>query len=151
MKIVYNLMNSSDIEGVFNISKSCFSTPWSLDSIKSELNNPLAKYIVAVDKDLDLVVGFIGAWIVVGEASITNIAVDKNYRKIGIGNKLLESLINLCSDLNCTLINLEVRESNLTAQNLYKKHGFIIDGVRKGYYEDNKENAILMTKTLTML
>ena len=144
-------MNSSDIEGVFNISKSCFSTPWSLDSIKSELNNPLAKYIVAVDKDLDLVVGFIGAWIVVGEASITNIAVDKNYRKIGIGNKLLESLINLCSDLNCTLINLEVRESNLTAQNLYKKHGFIIDGVRKGYYEDNKENAILMTKTLTML
>lgn len=151
MKIVYNLMNSSDIEGVFNISKSCFSTPWSLDSIKSELNNPLAKYIVAVDKDLDLVVGFIGAWIVVGEASITNIAVDKNYRKIGIGNKLLESLINLCSDLNCTLINLEVRESNLTAQNLYKKHGFIIDGVRKGYYEDNKEDAILMTKTLTML
>lgn len=151
MKIVYNLMNSSDIEGVFNISNSCFSTPWSLDSIKSELNNPLAKYIVAVDKDLDLVVGFIGAWIVVGEASITNIAVDKNYRKIGIGNKLLESLINLCSDLNCTLINLEVRESNLTAQNLYKKHGFIIDGVRKGYYEDNKENAILMTKTLTML
>ena len=151
MKIAYNLMNSSDIEGVFNISKSCFSTPWSLDSIKSELNNPLAKYIVAVDKDLDLVVGFIGAWIVVGEASITNIAVDKNYRKIGIGNKLLESLINLCSDLNCTLINLEVRESNLTAQNLYKKHGFIIDGVRKGYYEDNKENAILMTKTLTML
>ena len=151
MKIAYNLMNSSDIQGVFNISNSCFSTPWSLDSIKSELNNPLAKYIVAVDKDLDLVVGFIGAWIVVGEASITNIAVDKNYRKIGIGNKLLESLINLCSDLNCTLINLEVRESNLTAQNLYKKHGFIIDGVRKGYYEDNKENAILMTKTLTML
>ena len=151
MKIAYNLMNSSDIQGVFNISNSCFSTPWSLDSIKSELNNPLAKYIVAVDKDLDLVVGFIGAWIVVGEASITNIAVDKNYRKIGIGNKLLESLINLCSDLNCTLINLEVRESNLTAQNLYKKHGFIIDGVRKGYYEDNKEDAILMTKTLTML
>ena len=82
---------------------------------------------------------------------VQSVYVDKNYRKIGIGNKLLESLINLCSDLNCTLINLEVRESNLTAQNLYKKHGFIIDGVRKGYYEDNKEDAILMTKTLTML
>ena len=151
MEIVYSLMNSSDIQGVFNISNSCFSTPWSLESIKSELNNPLAKYIVAIDKDLDLVVGFIGAWIVVGEASITNIAVDKNYRSLGIGNKLLESLINLCNDLNCTLINLEVRKSNLTAQNLYKKHGFIIDGVRKGYNEDNKEDAILMTKILEML
>lgn len=148
MKIAYSLMKSSDIQGVFNISTSCFSTPWSLDSIQSELNNPLAKYIVATDKDLDLVVGFIGVWIVVGEASITNIAVDKNYRKLGIGNKLLESLINLCNDLNCTLINLEVRESNLTAQNLYKKHGFIKDGIRKRYYEDNKEDAILMTKTL---
>lgn len=148
MKIAYSLMKSSDIQGVFNISNSCFSTPWSLESIKSELNNPLAKYIVATDKDLNLVVGFIGCWIVVGEASITNIAVDKNYRKLGIGNKLLESLINLCNDLNCTLINLEVRESNLTAQNLYKKHGFIVDGIRKGYYEDNKEDAILMTKNL---
>lgn len=148
MKIAYSLMKSSDIQGVFNISNSCFSTPWSLDSIKSELNNPLAKYIVATDKDSDLVVGFIGVWIVVGEASITNIAVDKNYRKLGIGNKLLESLINLCNDLNCTLINLEVRESNITAQNLYKKYGFIVDGIRKGYYEDNKEDAILMTKNL---
>lgn len=148
MKITYNLMTSNDINEVYKISKSSFSIPWSIESINSEMNNPLAKYIVAKDEDSNLVVGFVGIWIVVGEGSITNIAVNPKYRGNGIGSKLLSSLINLCSDLNCTLINLEVRESNYPAQNLYKKYGFIVDGIRKGYYEDNKENAILMSKTL---
>lgn len=148
MKITYNLMIPSDIDDVYKISKSSFSIPWSIESISSELNNPLAKYIIAKDLDSNLVVGFVGVWIVVGEASITNIAVHPAYRGNGIGSKLLSSLINLCSDLNCTLINLEVRESNYTAQNLYKKYDFTIDGIRKGYYEDNKENAILMSKIL---
>ena len=141
-------MTPKDTDEVYRISKSSFSIPWSIDSINSELNNPLAKYIVARDEDKNLVVGFVGIWIVVGEGSITNIAIDPTYRGKGIGSKLLSSLINLCSDLNCTLINLEVRESNYTAQNLYKKFGFTIDGIRKGYYEDNKENAILMSKRM---
>lgn len=147
MKITYNLMTSNDVNEIYKISKSSFSIPWSIESINSEINNPLAKYIVARDEDSNLVVGFVGIWIVVGEGSITNIAVNPNYRGNGIGSKLLSSLINLCSDLNCTLINLEVRESNYPAQNLYKKYGFIVDGIRKAYYEDNKENAILMSKT----
>ena len=141
-------MIPSDINDVYKISKSSFSIPWSIESIKGELNNPLAKYIVAKDENTNIIVGFVGAWIVVGEASITNIAVHPDYRDKGIGSKLLSSLVNLCSDLNCTLINLEVRESNYSAQNLYKKYGFTIDGIRKGYYEDNKENAILMSKIL---
>lgn len=148
MKITYNLMTEKDVKGVFDISNSSFSIPWSINSINGELNNPLAKYIVARDEDVNLIVGFVGAWIVVGEASITNIAVHPNYRNLGIGYKLLDSLINLCNDLDCTLINLEVRASNNSAQNLYKKSGFNVDGLRKGYYEDNKEDAILMTKFL---
>lgn len=148
MKITYNLMTDKDVKGVFDISNASFSIPWSIESINGELNNPLAKYIVARDEINDLVVGFVGIWIVVGEGNITNIAVHPDYRGNGIGDKLLSSLINLCSDLNCTLINLEVRESNYKAQNLYKKFGFNIDGIRKGYYEDNKENAILMSKIL---
>ncbi|MBE6054373.1 MAG: ribosomal-protein-alanine N-acetyltransferase [Clostridium sartagoforme] len=148
MKITYNLMTLNDIEGIYNISKASFSTPWSIESITSELNNPLAKYIVARDEINDLVIGFVGIWIVVGEGDITNIAVHPDYRGTGVGNELLSSLINLCSDLNCSLINLEVRESNYKAQNLYKKFGFTVDGIRKGYYEDNKENAILMSKIL---
>lgn len=148
MKITYNLMTNKDVNGVFNISNACFSMPWSIESIEGEINNPLAKYIVARDEDSNLVVGFVGIWIVVGEGNITNIAVHPDYRGNGIGDKLLSSLINLCYDLNCSLINLEVRESNYKAQNLYKKFGFNIDGIRKGYYEDNKENAILMSKIL---
>ena len=148
MKITYNLMTNKDVNGDFNISNACFSMPWSIESIEGEINNPLAKYIVARDEDSNLVVGFVGIWIVVGEGSITNIAVHPDYRKQGIGAKLLESLINLCTHLDCSLINLEVRASNYPAQNLYEKYGFVVDGLRKGYYEDNKEDAILMTKYL---
>ena len=100
------------------------------------------------DIDLNIVVGFVGIWIVAGEGDITNIAVDKGYRGLGIGKCLLEYLINLCKNLNCNTITLEVRESNLKAQNLYKSFDFTIDGIRKNYYEDNKENAILMRKIL---
>lgn len=145
MKVSYNLMTEEDIDGVLNITNLCFSTPWSRSSISGELNNPLAKYIIAKDIEKNSVIGFIGAWIVIGEADITNVAVHPNYRKLGVGSKLLSSLINMCDDLNCSLINLEVRVSNISAQNLYKKFSFIENGLRKGYYEDTKEDAILMT------
>lgn len=145
MKISCSLMTANDINDVLNISTLCFSTPWSKDSIYSELNNPLAKYIVAKDLESNSVIGFIGAWIVMGEADITNIAVHPNYRNMTIGSKLLSSLISLCENLDCSLINLEVRSSNISAQNLYKKFLFIENGLRKGYYTDNKEDAVLMT------
>lgn len=144
MKIIYKLMTKEDIDDVFNISNLCFSSPWSKSSIASELNNPLAKYIVAKNLDSGYIIGFIGVWIIAGEADITNIAVHPNYRLLGIGGKLLSSLINLCKDSSCYLINLEVRASNVSAQSLYKKFNFINTGLRKGYYE-NKEDAILMT------
>lgn len=148
MKIIYKLMDEASVNDIFNISKECFSTPWSIESIKAELTNPLAKYIIALDEENNKVVGFVGTWIIVGEASITNIAVTSSYRNQGIANNLIKSLINTCLDFNCYLINLEVRASNIKAQNLYKKNGFLVDGLRKGYYEDNKEDAILMTKNL---
>ena len=141
-------MDEGSVNDIFNISKECFSTPWSIESIKAELTNPLAKYIIALDEETNKVVGFVGAWIIVGEASITNIAVTSSYRNQGVANNLIQSLIKTCLDLNCYLINLEVRSSNIKAQNLYKKNGFLVDGLRKGYYEDNKEDAILMTKNL---
>ena len=148
MKIIYRLMDEASVNDIFNISKECFSTPWSIESIKAELTNPLAKYIIALDEETNKVVGFVGAWIIVGEASITNIAVTSSYRNQGVANNLIQSLIKTCLDLNCYLINLEVRSSNIKAQNLYKKNGFLVDGLRKGYYEDTKEDAILMTKNL---
>lgn len=141
-------MCKDDVEGIFNVSNLSFNTPWSKDSISNEVNNPLAKYIVAIDNSNNELVGFIGAWIIAGEADIMNVAVHPSYRKVGIASKLLSSLIDLCNNLNCSNINLEVRASNLPAQNLYKKFSFIENGLRKGYYEDTGEDAILMQCTV---
>jgi len=148
MNITYRLMCKDDVEGIFNVSNLSFNTPWSKDSISNEVNNPFAKYIVAIDNSNNELVGFIGAWIIAGEADIMNVAVHPSYRKVGIASKLLSSLIDLCNNLNCSNINLEVRASNLPAQNLYKKFSFIENGLRKGYYEDTGEDAILMQCTV---
>lgn len=150
MKIHYRIINKKDIDGIFSVSSLSFETPWSYESIKSESNNPLAKYIVAIDlDDNEKVIGFIGAWVAVFEADIVNIAVHPDYRKFGIGSKLISSFIELGRNEDWYKITLEVRESNLPAQNLYKKYNFEIDGIRKEYYTDNKENAILMSFYLT--
>ena len=144
MNISYNIFSEKDIQGIFEISNLSFKLPWSMESIKSELNNPLAKYIVAKDMRSNRVLGFIGIWIILGEGDITNIAVHPEFRKLGIGEKLLSSMLDLCDSLDCNTINLEVRSSNLPAISLYKKLNFLEVGLRKGYYEDNKEDAILM-------
>lgn len=144
MNISYNIFSEKDIQGIFEISNLSFKLPWSMESIKSEVTNPLAKYIVAKDMESNKLLGFIGIWIILGEGDITNIAVHPEFRKLGIGEKLLSSMLNLCESLNCNLINLEVRSSNLPAISLYKKFNFSEVGLRKGYYEDNKEDAILM-------
>lgn len=146
MKINYSLMKDVHINGVYNLSKECFTIPWTLDSITNELNNPLAKYIIAEDLETNEVIGFVGVWIIAGEGDITNIAVNPKYRKHGVASNLLLNLLDICKSLNCNDITLEVRESNIPAQNLYKKFDFKEEGIRKGYYSDNGENAIIMWK-----
>lgn len=136
------LMNSSHVEGVFEVSKLSLKETWNKESIEKELSNKLAKYLVALDGDN--VVGFVGMWIVFDEGDITNIAVHPNYRKQGIGNLLMNNLISLCKENKINSLTLEVRESNIKAQNLYKKHEFKEEGLRKNFYDNPKENAIIM-------
>ena len=146
MKIDYSLMNESLANGVYELSKECFAIPWTLESINNELNNPLAKYVIAQDLSTGEVVGFVGVWIIAGEGDITNIAVSSKYRKLGIASNLLIKLFDVCKTFNCEDITLEVRASNIPAQNLYKKFNFKEEGIRKGYYSDNGEDAIIMWK-----
>ena len=146
MDILYKEMTTDHIQDVFQLSKDSFHTPWSIDSISKELNNSFAKYVVAIDSINNKLVGFAGMWIIAGEGNITNIAVNSNYRKQGIGYNLLSNLINICKENNCNDLTLEVRVSNLPAQKLYNKLGFINEGIRKKYYEDNGEDAIIMWK-----
>ena len=146
MKIDYSLMNESHANGVYELSKECFAIPWTLESINNELNNPLAKYVIAQDLSTGEVVGFVGVWIIAGEGDITNIAVSSKYRKLGIASNLLIKLFDVCKTFNCEDITLEVRASNIPAQNLYKKFNFKEEGISKGYYSDNGDDAIIMWK-----
>jgi len=93
----------------------------------------------------DYTYGFTGLWLMAGEAHITNIAVREKYRRQGIGELLLISLIDLAIELGAKLVTLEVRASNTDAQRLYAKYGFIEVGLRRGYYTDNREDGVLMT------
>lgn len=142
MNLVFDLMKEEDIDDILDISSLSFSISWSKDSYTQELTNPIAKYLVA--KIDSKVVGFVGTWIVLDEAHITNIAIHPNYRKQGIGSKLLSEFLEYCKNQGCASFTLEVRSGNKAAKALYEKHNFKQEGIRKGYYEDNKEDAIIM-------
>ncbi|AOR22632.1 ribosomal protein S18-alanine N-acetyltransferase [Clostridium taeniosporum] len=142
MKIKTSLMTEADINEVLEISLLSFPISWSKESYIQELANPLANYIVA--KLDNKVIGFVGTWIVMDEAHITNIAVHPDFRQKNVGSTLLDALIKLTKDVNCNAYTLEVRASNIPAQKLYKKYGFVEQGVRKNYYQDNKEDAVIM-------
>lgn len=142
MNVKLSLMQEEDLNEVLEISTMSLKESWTLDSFTKELTNPLAKYIVA--KYDDKTVGFAGVWTIVDEGHITNIAVHPDYRKKGIGSQLVNSLIEHSSKWGCNALTLEVRASNTPAKNLYKKFDFVEEGIRKNYYKDNKEDAIIM-------
>ena len=135
-------LSLEDINGLYEVSSLSLKETWSLDAIEKESSNKFARYIVC--KDGDKVIGFIGAWLIASEGQITNIAVHPDYRQKGIGRKLLKSLIYSLKEEDCNAITLEVRESNIIAKNLYKSLGFLSEGIRKNFYEDNKEDANIM-------
>lgn len=130
------------VDGVLCINNMSFKTPWTRDSIEKELQNKFARYVVAV-KD-NLVIGFAGVWLILDEGQITNIAVHPEYRGIGTSDLLLDALTQVCFLEGITSMTLEVRKSNIVAQNLYRKHGFIEEGIRKKYYSDTNEDGIIM-------
>jgi len=140
-------MTTEDLLAVVEVENICFTTPWSEDSFRNELTtNMLAVYYVAEFEQR--VVGYAGMWHVMDELHITNVAVHPEFRGKKIGNQLLEALIGFSSSGPYTGMTLEVRVSNDVAIKLYTKYGFEKLGIRKGYYQDNKEDAIVMWKEL---
>lgn len=142
-EIEIRVADLEDIFSIYEISTLCFPISWSITSIKGELtSNTHARYVVAVENGI--VVGFAGLWIIVDEGHVTNIAVHPDFRRKGIGTLLMDKLMFISKNENLIGLTLEVRKSNLSAQNLYKQFGFIEEGVRKNYYSDNGEDAIIM-------
>ena len=140
---VIRFMRLKDVDAVAAIEQETFARPWSRESFRQELTrNAVARYLVAEEDGK--ILGYAGAWVILDESHITNIAVREEARGQGIGKKLTSRLLQILSNLGACYATLEVRVSNERAQNLYRSLGFISVGKRKRYYEDNNEDAYLM-------
>lgn len=138
-------MRKCDIERVHELECACFRTPWSKLSLLGELKNSLARYTVYVEDDR--VYGYGGMWIIFDEAHVTNIAVDPARRREGIARSIMLEMMRTALGNGCVCMTLEVRETNLAAQNLYRQLGFRQNGYRRGYYEDTGEGALILWNT----
>jgi len=135
------------IDDIFQIELKCFDIPWSKADFEREFkSNKFAVYVVAYDDEKHKIVGYGGMWHVVNEGHITNIAVLKEYRRQGIGMRIVEKLQSIAKNKEMIGLTLEVRRGNQEAISLYRKFGFILSGIRKEYYSDTKEDAIIMWK-----
>ncbi|MGG2056734.1 ribosomal protein S18-alanine N-acetyltransferase [Lysinibacillus pakistanensis] len=142
--ITYRKMVSDDVPAVYAIELATFPTPWTLDSFYYEVHeNQYAHYVLAIDEE-DHIIGFCGMWMVVDAAQITNVAVIESARGRGIGEGLMREAMRIAQQNEMEIMSLEVRVTNTVAQNLYRKLDFQDGGLRKGYYTDNGEDALVM-------
>ncbi|ATP42034.1 ribosomal-protein-alanine N-acetyltransferase [Solibacillus sp. R5-41] len=142
--VSYRKMTIADVEAVYAIEQATFPTPWTLDSFYYEMTeNQFSHYLVAEDEQ-NTIVGFCGMWLVIDAAQITNVAVVDAVRGQGMGEGLMREAMQIAKAANMEVMSLEVRVTNAVAQNLYRKLGFQDGGIRKNYYTDNQEDALVM-------
>ena len=139
-------MNLQDAPAVAQLEIACFSDPWSENSIATELNSRLSYWLVAVEDGE--VVGYIGSQSVLGESDMMNVAVHPDHRRKGIAQSLVQTLSMDLKERNNVCLTLEVRASNESAIALYEKLGFQQVGLRKNYYRNPKEDALILRKPL---
>ena len=160
-----------DLDQVMEIEEELFSVPWTKEGFLTFLMKENGMFLVVEEKGRILgycglltvldagdvtALALAGVWQVTGsmvsagvldEGDVTNVAVRRDRQREGIGNFLMESMIRLAEERGITMIHLEVRAGNETAIRLYERQGFVRDGLRKGYYTDPTEDAVLMTRT----
>lgn len=137
-------MQKNEIDDVLKIEEQAYGEHhWSKDSFYGELSNDLAHYYSAFDLD-DNLIGYAGCWQILDEAHITTIAIKPEFKRKKIGEALLKRILEDCYKNEIKYITLEVRVSNVPAISLYEKYGFKSLGSRKGYYQNNNEDALIM-------
>lgn len=138
-------MSVLDLDQILGIEALSFPTPWSRFAFTSELTqNNYAFYVVAeINGEA---VAYAGVWVILEEGHITNVAVHPDYRGRGLGEQMMRSIMGRAKAQGAERVTLEVRASNDVAQQLYTKLGFVSRGLRKGYYTDTKEDALIMWK-----
>ena len=142
--MIITKMLQCHVPQIAELEKLCFNDPWSENSFASELDNRLSCWLVAIADDK--VVGYVGSQTVLGETDMMNIAIHPDYRKQGIATELISALIEALNERGSHSLILEVRASNEPAKSLYLKMGFDVVGVRKNYYRNPREDALILRK-----
>jgi ribosomal-protein-alanine N-acetyltransferase len=139
-------MGLKDIEAALDVERSAFSGNWPATAFERELtHNGAARYVVLEDRDGAAMLGFGGLWLMVDEAHIVTVAVRPGERGRGLGKLLVHGLVAVAVGHHMAVATLECRESNVVARKLYGAYGFYEVGLRKKYYSDNHEDAVIMT------
>lgn len=139
-------MKKTHIDSLEALEKICFAHPWTKDDFLYEAENENAHFLVAVSNDA--VMGYIGVQEICREGYVTNVAVFPEFRRLGVAKALIEKALLDAEKRDCEFLTLEVRESNFPARSLYEKLGFCCVGIRKNFYRDPEESAVLMNKYL---
>ncbi|MZQ96417.1 MAG: ribosomal protein S18-alanine N-acetyltransferase [Acidaminobacter sp.] len=137
----------ADVDRVAELEVLCFKTPWPRSAIEEELvSNPRAHYFVY--EVGGQIVGYCGFWLILDEGHITNLAIDPVERSKGYAQDMIAQFVKKAEALGAASLTLEVRSGNASAIHVYEKAGFVSMGVRKGYYLDSGEDALIMWKTI---
>ena len=135
----------AQLEQIEAIERQCFSCPWTLEQLRSQLSDDRHVFLAAVAES-GTVLGYVGMMFVLDEGYISNVAVAPDFRRQGVADALISALMTRAEELALAFVTLEVRAGNEPAKSLYAKHGFVPVGRRKNYYDLPKEDAILMTR-----
>lgn len=142
--MMIHYMTAADVPQVAGLERICFADPWSERSVASELDNALSLWLVAMEGEK--LIGYVGSQTVMGETDMMNVAVDPDFRRKGIAEKLVLALVAELKARESHCLTLEVRASNEPARALYEKLGFSQVGLRKNYYRNPKEDALILRK-----
>ncbi len=137
-----------DIDGVMAIEAVSFPTPWSVGMFLEEIDRDFSDALVAVEEPGGAILGYAVCWTVAGESHLLNIAVRPDARCRGLGDALLRACFRRSAKAGAQRIQLEVRAANGPALRLYRRHGFVFQGIRKGYYTDTWEDAVLLAREI---
>ena len=141
-------MNEHHVPQIALLERECFADPWSQQSIASELHNPLSLWLVA--QEGQTLLGYVGSQTCLDETDMMNIAVSPTSRRQGVARALIEALVSALRERGSNQLTLEVRASNGPARQLYESLGFLQVGLRKNYYRNPKEDALILRKEWTL-
>lgn len=137
-------MEPADLEQVAELEKVCFAENWSYGLLESGIHSPFDVYYVYEQETR--ILGYCNLRLLAGEGEVQRIAVLPEYRRLGLARKMMEAMVNYARNNRAVSISLEVRESNIPARKLYETYGFAAEAVRKGYYRNPSEDALIMWK-----